>query len=67
MKLEAVGAISMRNLIFQIGGQIDDGDGIEWTFFGTYSATDAETFGDEGKAGLGGDFNAKFTASDDGA
>ena len=67
MKFEAVGAIAMSNLTLEIGGQIDNGDGFEGTLLRADTASDAEGLGNEGEARIGGDFDAEFTASHDGA
>jgi hypothetical protein len=53
MQLEAVGRVSMSNLRLEVGGQIDDVDGIKGTFLRADTATDAEGLGDEGYAGGG--------------
>ena len=65
MKLETVGSITVRDLTFEVGWQVDDGDGVEWTLLGADTTTDTERLGDEGQAGLGGDFNTKLSAADD--
>lgn len=67
MKLEAVGAIAVGDLALEVGGQVDDGDGVEGAFLGADTTTNAERLGDEGQAGLGGDFNAELSTADDGA
>lgn len=67
MELEAVGGVTMRDLGFQVGRQVDDMDGSEWTFLGTDTATDTETLGDEGDLGLGSHFDTELTRPDDGA
>lgn len=63
MQLEAVGAIAMGDLAFQIGRQVDDGNGIEWAFLGADTTANAERLGDESEAGFGGDFNAELPAA----
>jgi hypothetical protein len=67
MQLEAVGAISVGDLTLEVGGQVDDGDGIKGALLGADTATDTQALGD--KCNLGGvvDFNAEFTGTDDGA
>jgi hypothetical protein len=65
VELEAVGAISMGNLALEVGGQVDDGDGIEGALLGADTATDTERLGDEGQTRLGGDLNAELATADD--
>lgn len=48
MELEAVGAIAMGNLTLEIGGQVDDRDGVERTLLGADTTTDAERLRDKG-------------------
>jgi hypothetical protein len=67
MQLEAVRAVAVGYLRLEIGGQVDDVDGIEGTFLGTDAAADAETFRDEGDFAVGVDFDAEFAGADDGA
>jgi hypothetical protein len=50
MQLEAVGAISVGNLALKVGGQVDDGDGVERALLGADTTTNAEGFGNESKA-----------------
>lgn len=67
MKLETVGRVSVCNLRFEIGWQIDNVDSSKWALLGTDTASYAKTFGDEGDLGLRGDFDTEATTSDDGA
>lgn len=67
MQLEAIGRVSVGDLALEVGGQVDDGDGVEGAFLRADTATDAETFGDEGKLGLGCDLDAELARPDDGA
>lgn len=67
MKLEAIGAIAVGNLAFQVGGKVDDGDGVEGALLGADTATNAERLGDEGQARLRRHFDAEFPAADNGA
>lgn len=67
VKLEAVGAITVGDLVLEIGGQVDNGDGVERTLLGADTATDTETLGDEGETGIGGHFNAELATANDGA
>lgn len=63
MELEAVGAITMGDLVLEVGGQVDDGDGIKRTLLGADTTTDAKAFGDEGETRLGRDLNTKLPAA----
>lgn len=65
MQLEAVGAISVGDLALEVGGQIDDGNGVEGALLGANTTTDAEGLGNEGEARFGGDFNAELATSND--
>jgi hypothetical protein len=67
MKLEAVGRVSMRNMGFEICWKIDDIDGTKWAFLRTDTASDTQTFGNESDLGLRSDFDAKASASNNGA
>ncbi len=67
MELKAVGAITMGDLALQVGGKVDNGDGVKRTLLGADTATNAERLGDEGEARLGGDLDAELAAADDGA
>jgi hypothetical protein len=42
-ELEAVGRVTVGDLRLEVGGQVDDVDGIERTFLGADTATDTET------------------------
>jgi hypothetical protein len=65
VQLEAVGGVAVRDLGLEVGGQVDDADGVEGAFFGADAAADAEAFGDEGDFAVGGDFDAEFAGFDD--
>lgn len=67
MQLEAVGSISVGDLALEVGGQVDDGDGVEWALFGADTTTDTERLGDESKLGIGSDFNTELSTANDGA
>lgn len=67
MQFEAVGAVAVSDLGFEVGGQVDDIDGVEGAFLGADAAADAEALGDEGDLALGRDFDAEFACADDGA
>lgn len=63
MKLEAVGAITMGDLVLEIGGQVDDGDGVEGALLGADTATDTETLRDERETRLGSNFNTELATA----
>lgn len=63
MELEAVGAISMGNLTLKVGGQVDNGDGVERAFLGADTTTDAEGLGNEGETRIRSDFNTELATS----
>jgi len=48
VQLEAVGTVAVRDLRLEIGGQIDDVDGVEGAFLRADTTSDAQTFADEG-------------------
>lgn len=39
MKLETVGRVTVGDLAFEVGGQVDDVNGTKWTLLGTDTAT----------------------------
>lgn len=41
VQLEAVGAVAVCDLCLEVGGQVDDVDGVEWTLLGTDTTSDA--------------------------
>jgi hypothetical protein len=57
----------MGDLSLEVGGQIDNVDGVEGAFFRADTATDAKTFRDEGDSGLRRDLNTQLPGSDHGA
>lgn len=67
MQLEGVGGVAVGDLSLEVGGQVDDVDGVEGTFLRTDTATDAETLTNEGDLGGWVDFDAEFASADDGA
>jgi len=54
----------MGDLSLEVGRQVDDVDGVKGTFLGTDTTSNAETFGDEGDLGIGGDFDTQFARPD---
>jgi hypothetical protein len=67
VELETVGRVTVGDLRLEVGGQVDDVDGIERTFLGTDTATDTETLRDEGDLGRVFDLNTELSGTDDGA
>jgi len=65
MQLEAIGAVPVRDLRLEVGGQVDDVDGIEWTLLRADTASDAQAFRDEGDLAFGSDFDAEFARPHD--
>jgi hypothetical protein len=65
VELEAIGRVAVGDLAFEVGGQVDDGNGVEWAFLRADAAADAERLGDEGEARLGRDFDAELARADD--
>lgn len=47
MQLEGVGAVSMGGLVLEVGGELNDVDGLKGALFGADTATDAERLRDE--------------------
>jgi len=64
VELEAVCGVSMRDLCFQVGRQVDDVDSIERTFLWADTATNTEPLGDEGDFGFGCDFDTELACPD---
>ena len=60
MQLEAVGRVSMGDLGLEVGGQVDDVDGVEGAFLGADTATNTQALRDEGDLGGRVDFNAEL-------
>ena len=67
MQFEAVGAVAVGHLRFEVGGQVDDVDGVERAFLGTDAAADAQAFADEGDFAVRGHFDAEFAGANYGA
>ena len=67
MKLEAVGRVPVGDLGLEVGGQVDDGDGIKGAPLGADTASDTQGLGDVGDARLGGDLDTELATPDDGA
>lgn len=57
----------MGDLSLEIGRQIDNVDGVERAFLRADTATNAETFRNEGNSGGGIDFDTKLSGAYDGA
>lgn len=65
MQFKAIGRVTVRHLRLEIGWQVDDVNGIEWTFLRTDTTSDAESFGDEGDLAVGSDFDAQLARPND--
>ena len=61
MKLKAIGRVSVSDLSFKIGGQVDDMNCTEWALLWAYTTTDAQALGDIGNLRFGSDFNTKLS------
>lgn len=67
VQLETVGAISVGDLALEVGGQVDDGNGVEGALLGADTATDTERLGDEGQLRVALDFDTELSTAHDGA
>jgi hypothetical protein len=67
MKLEAVGGVSMGDLGFEIGRQVDDMNCPEGAFLRTNATSNAKSLGDEGDFRLGRNLDTELASSHDGA
>lgn len=67
VKLEAVGGVTVGDLGFQVGGQVDNVNGTERALLWTDTTTNAQLLGDEGDLRLGGHFDTHLTRADHGA
>ncbi len=56
----------MGDLGLEVGGQVDDVDGVEGTFLGADTATDTQALRNEGDLGGRVDFDAQLARADDG-
>jgi hypothetical protein len=65
MQLEGVGSIAVGNLAFQVGGKVDDGNGIKRTFLGADTTTNAQRLGYKGKSRCRRDLNAELATAYD--
>lgn len=65
VQLEAVCRVAVSDLRLEVGGQVDDVDGVKGAFLGADTTSNAQALGDEGDLGLGGDLNAQLAGSDD--
>jgi hypothetical protein len=67
VQLEAVGRVAVGDLRLEVGGQVDDVDGVEGAFLGADAAADAEALRDEGDLGRVVDLDAQLARADNGA
>ncbi|KAI3494682.1 hypothetical protein L1887_40498 [Cichorium endivia] len=66
VELERVGAVSVRGLVLEVGGQLDNVDGLEGALFGADTTADAERFGDEGDLARRRHLDTQTAHADDG-
>lgn len=66
VQLEAVRRVSVGDLGLEVGGQVDDVDGVEGAFLRADTASNAEALRDEGDFGRVVDFDAQLARADDG-
>lgn len=64
MQLEAVGRVTVGDLCLEVGRQVDNVDSTEGTFLRADTATDTETFGNEGDFRLGCHFDTELACAD---
>jgi hypothetical protein len=67
VQFEAVGRVSVGDLGLEVGGQVDDVDGVEGALLGTDTTSYAQAFGDEGDFAGGVDFDAQLAGPHHGA
>jgi hypothetical protein len=66
VQLEAVRRVSMRDLGLEVGGQVDNIDGVEGAFLGADTAANTQALGDEGDLGHVVDLDAQLARADHG-
>jgi hypothetical protein len=64
MELEAVGRVSMRDVGFEVCWKIDNVNGAKWAFLRANTASNTQTFRNEGDLRFRSNFNTETTASD---
>lgn len=64
MELEAVRRVSVGDLSLEVGGQVDDVDGVEGAFLRADTATNTQALRDEGDLGVGRDFDTQLARAD---
>jgi len=64
VELEAVCGITVRYLCFEVGGQVDDVNGVEGAFLWADTAPNTEPLRDEGNLGFGRDFDTELACPD---
>jgi hypothetical protein len=65
MELEAVRRVSVGDLRFEVGWQVDDADSAEWALLGADTATNTQALGDVCDLGLWGNLDTKTATADD--
>ena len=61
------GVEPVGGLLLQVGGQVDDGDGLEWALLHADAAPDAQLLRDGGDLVVGGHLDAELAHPDHGA
>lgn len=67
VQFEAVGGVAVGDLALEVGGQVDDLDGVEGALLRADTASDAQALTDEGDLAVGVDFDTELAGLDDGA
>lgn len=66
VQLEAVGGVTVCDLALEVGGQVDNLDGVEGALLGADTATDTEALTDEGDLAGAVDLDTQLAGLDDG-
>ena len=67
VQLEAVGRVAVGDLGLEVGGQVDDVDGVKRALLGADAAPDAQPLRYEGDLAVGRDLDAQLAGAHDGA
>lgn len=67
VQFEAVGGVAVGDLALEVGGQVDDLDGVEGALLRADTATDTQALTDEGDLAVRVDFDTELAGLDDGA